>query len=195
MENNESIAGLKKEIGFLHDTILALEKQIGELKEAGTLLLDSGIRFKRLFETAKDGILILNADTGQIDAVNPFLLDMLGYTEKDFLGKKLWEIGAFKNIEASKKAFLELQTKEYIRYEDLPLERKNGQLIDVEFISNLYKVGPIKVIQCNIRDIADRKKVQKELQNKIEIFNRVMVDRELKMIELKKNIKELEARL
>jgi len=68
----------------------------------------SETRYRRLFETAQDGILILDAETGQIDDVNPFLIDMLGYTYKDFQGKKLWEIGAFKDIRASKEAFREL---------------------------------------------------------------------------------------
>ncbi|MEI8349473.1 MAG: PAS domain S-box protein [Candidatus Omnitrophota bacterium] len=195
MENSEINKGLKGEIRFLHDTITELEKQINELKETGKLLLDSETKFRRLFEAAQDGILILNADTGQIEAVNPFLTDMLGYSEKEFLGKRIWEVGAFKDTEASKKAFLALQTKEYIRYEDLPLERKDGKLIDVEFVSNVYKIGSQKVIQCNVRNVTDRKIIEKELQSKmktLEIFNKAAVDRELRMVELKKKIQTLE---
>jgi two-component system, cell cycle sensor histidine kinase and response regulator CckA len=86
----------------------------------------SETRYRRLFETAQDGILILDADTGQIDDVNPFLIDMLGYTYKDFQGKKLWEIGEFKDIQASKEAFRELQDRGYVRYDDLPLETRGG---------------------------------------------------------------------
>ena len=84
----------------------------------------SETRYRRLFETAQDGILILDAGTGQIADVNPSLTGMLGYSHEDFLGKKLWEIGAFKDVEASKTAFGELQAKGYIRYEDLPLRTK-----------------------------------------------------------------------
>jgi len=60
----------------------------------------SEMQYRHLFETAQDGILILDAETGEISDVNPFLVEMLGYSHEDFLGKKLWEIGAFKNIEA-----------------------------------------------------------------------------------------------
>jgi len=122
------------------------------------------MRYRRLFETAQDGILILDAETGQISDVNPFLVEMLGYSHEDFLGKKLWEIGAFKDIEASKTAFLELQRKGYVRYEDLPLEAKDGRHIDVEFVCNVYLVNHQKVIQCNIRDITDRKRLGEALQ-------------------------------
>ena len=56
------------------------------------------------------------------------------------MGKELWEIGLFEDIEASKAAFQELQEKGYIRYEDLPLETKDARRIDVEFVSNVYRV-------------------------------------------------------
>jgi PAS domain S-box-containing protein len=119
----------------------------------------SETRYRRLFETAQDGILILNAETGQIDDVNPFLKDMLGHTHEEFMGKKLWEIGAFKNTE--------LQHKRYVRYEDLPLITKDGREINVEFVSNVYLVNSHKVIQCNIRDITERKLVEKERERLI----------------------------
>ena len=96
--------------------------------------------------------------------MNPFLVEMLGYSHEDFLGKKLWEIGPFKDIEASKAAFLELQSKGYVRYEDLPLETKDGRPIAVEFVSNVYLVNHHKVIQCNIRDITERKLIAEALQ-------------------------------
>jgi PAS domain S-box-containing protein len=115
-------------------------------KPGGLAALEvSEARYRRLFETARDGILILDANTGRINDVNPFLIEMLGYSKEEFLGKKLWEIGAFKDIKASRKAFLELQTKEYVRYEDLPLETKDGRNISVEFISNVYSVDHQRV--------------------------------------------------
>jgi diguanylate cyclase (GGDEF)-like protein/PAS domain S-box-containing protein len=123
----------------------------------------SELRYRRLFEAAQDGILLLDAETGMITDVNPFLVRMLGYTREEFVEKKLWEVGAFKDIEASQEAFEALQKDEYIRYEDLPLRAKNGKLIDVEFVSNVYLVGSEKVIQCNIRDITERKQAQDTL--------------------------------
>ncbi|MCK9389561.1 MAG: PAS domain-containing sensor histidine kinase [Sulfuritalea sp.] len=120
-------------------------------------------RYRRLFETAQDGILLLNADTAQIEDVNPYLIDMLGYSHAEFLGKKLWEVGAFADIAESKGMFAELQAKGYVRYEYLPLKTRAGALIEVEFVSNTYDCEGIKVIQCNIRDITVRKRAEQEL--------------------------------
>jgi two-component system cell cycle sensor histidine kinase/response regulator CckA len=120
-------------------------------------LRDSEARYRRLFETAQDGILILDVETGFITDVNPFLVQLLNYSRQEFLGKALWDIGLFRDIEASKAAFRELEAKQYARYEDLPLKTKDGRSINVEFVSNVYVVNGKKVIQCNIRDITDRK--------------------------------------
>ncbi len=124
-------------------------------------LMISETRYRRLFETAKDGIIILNAATGQIDDINPFLENMLGYSRDELVGKKLWQIGPMRDVKASRKAFQELQSVEYIRYEDLPLETKDGRSIEVEFVSNVYMIDHRKVIQCNIRDITKRKRAER----------------------------------
>ena len=123
-------------------------------------LLNSELRYRRLFEAAQDGILILDAETGLIEDVNPFLISMLGYSHDEFIKKKLWEVGAFADILASQAAFETLQKTEYIRYDDMPLMAKDGHLIQVEFVSNVYLVGNKKVIQCNIRDITERAQAQ-----------------------------------
>ncbi len=137
-----------------------------ERLRAEEALETSELRYRRLFETAQDGILILDADTGQIADVNPFLAEMLGYSPQELRGKTLWEIGSFKDVASSRSAFVELQNKGYIRYADLPLETSDGRRIDVEFVSNVYLVDRQRVIQCNIRDITARKRAEKALQQR-----------------------------
>jgi PAS domain S-box-containing protein len=126
-------------------------------------ILASEVRYRRLFETAQDGILILDAETGQVVDANPFMKDLLGYSQEEFLGRKLWEIGPFKGEAASKIAFAELQLKDRLRYEGLPLETKDGRRVEVEFVSNAYFVEQKKLIQCNFRDITERKLAEANL--------------------------------
>ena len=141
--------------------LLAIE-DITERKAMEHQLVSSEVRYRRLFETAQDGILILDAGTGEIIDVNPFLVDMLGYSKNELSGKKLWEIGFIKDEAESRHAFQVLQDKSYVRYEDLPLETKDGKPMQVEFVSNVYPINGDMVIQCNIRDITDRKKTEGE---------------------------------
>lgn len=138
----------------------------GSSKSALSLqaLGDSEARYRRLFETARDGILILDAKTGLITDANPFLIKLLDYSLEEFIGKALWEIGLFRDIEASKSAFRELMSKRYVRYEDLPLKTKSGLSISVEFVSNVYRVNRKTVIQCNVRDITARKRAERSEQ-------------------------------
>lgn len=137
---------------------------ITEIKESFRRIRDSEIRYRRLFESSKDGILIIEAESGLIFDVNPYLCEILGFSSEDFIGKHLWEIGAFKDIAASKDAFRKLQEKEYICYDDLPLSTKDGRKVEVEFVSNVYLVDKIKVIQCNIRDITENRKLEAQLR-------------------------------
>src|SRR3972149_955094 len=116
------------------------ESAITERKRIEDALKASEVRCRRLFETAKDGILLLDADTGRITDANPFLQDMLGYSYAELIGKALWEIGPVKDIAASQDAMRHLQNEEYIRYENLPLETKDGQRRQVGFVSNVYLV-------------------------------------------------------
>jgi PAS domain S-box-containing protein len=150
------------------------ESGITERKRIEAALKASETRYRRLFETAKDGILILDADTGAITDVNPFLQNLLGYSYAELLGKRLWEIGPFRDIAASRNAFRKLQKKKYIRYEDLPLETKGHRRRHVEFVSNVYRENGARVIQCNIRDITARHQAEEALANvSIELEKRV----------------------
>ena len=132
----------------------------GHVKPRDIALRTSELRYRRLFESAQDGILILDGETGEIIDANPFLLDLLDYHFQDIVGLRLWEIGQLKDIAANQESFEKLQKNQYIRYEDLPLVTKGGKQIQVEFVSNVYLVEGQSIIQCNIRDITIRAKMQ-----------------------------------
>ena len=123
-------------------------------------------RYRRLFESARDGILILDAGTGRIIDANPFLIELLGLSREQLLGKQVWEIGTFQDIFASEAKFKELTKVGYVRFDNLPLQTVDGRNVQVEFVSNIYLEGQNQVIQCNIRDITERHRTSEASREK-----------------------------
>ena len=157
---NVIITALRDERGKLKGFSKITRDRTEDLRKESQIR-DSEVRFRRLFETAKDGILILDSSDGKITEANPYITELLGYSTDELIGKELWQIGLFQDIEASQAAFQRLQDEGYIRYHDLPLETKSGRKAEVEFISNVYNVDHHAVIQCNIRDITERRQLER----------------------------------
>ena len=124
----------------------------------------SELSYRRLFETAKDGILILDVETGCITDVNPFLVELLGFSHTEMVGQTVGELSPFRDIEKNEIMLERLQRDGYVRYDDLPLETRDGRHVAVEFVCNVYQAGDKKVIQCNIRDITARKQIEAQLK-------------------------------
>ncbi len=159
-------------------TAQQLRDEITERTRSQHELQASETRYRRLFESAKDGILILDAESGLIVDVNPFLIDLMRFSRESFLGKKVWELGFFKDLVANEANFTELQQKGYVRYDDMALKTSDGRRVDVEFVSNVYDVDGKQVIQCNIRDITERKRTQEVLRtNQSHLINALQMSR------------------
>jgi len=153
----------------------------------------SELRYRRLFETAQDGVLLIDFYSGMIKDVNPFLIEMLGYSKENFLKKHLWEVGVFKDIAASKDNFKTLQEKRFVRFEDLPLQTKTGKKINVEFVANAYKVDGETIIQCNVRDITERRKAETLLEESENRFRQIFENGHFGIVLTNENFKFIRA--
>jgi PAS domain S-box-containing protein len=152
----------------------------------------SELRYRRLFETAQDGILILHGGTGKIMDVNPFLLDLLGYEKRELIGKQLRQIGGLKDAIDSKAAFKQLQNEGCMRFSDFPLQTKQKKSIAIEFVSNAYVVAGERVIQCNIRDISDRKKAEVIVKKRTEELEKLGKAQEMTKLAMLNVMEDLE---
>jgi len=140
----------------------ALEKQRlrVERQQAEEKLRASELRYRRLFETSNDGIIIVDAQTGAIEDANPALLEMINHPRLDFQGRQLWEIGLFENIVSNEAAFRRLQDEKFIHSEVLPVENENGHSLWLELTSKSYPVNGKQLTQCIVRDITERKQLE-----------------------------------
>ncbi len=141
----------------------------------------SELSYRRLFESSQDGILILDAATGRVDDANPFLAELLGYSRGEMVGRTVGELSPFKDIVSNQAMLDRLQQNGYVRYDNLPLETKDGRKIAVEFVSNVYQAGHRNVIQCNIRDITEHTRMKQQVH---------VLDRELKQVVVKHQLME-----
>jgi PAS domain S-box-containing protein len=129
----------------------------------------SEVRYRRLFEAAHDGVLLLDPATRKITDANPFMTRLLGYSKEELCGKELFEIGLLRDEVASQEMFRKLKRRHEVRYEDLPLLSREGRHQEVEVVANLYQENDHAVIQCNIRDITERKKAE-ETRRRLEML-------------------------
>jgi len=150
--------------GGAYNLVLLAIEDVTDRKRLAQAVGTSEVRYRRLFEAARDGILLVDPATRKITEANPFMVELLGYSRAELVGKELWEIGLLQDEPASREAFRALQQTGSIRYEDLPLESKTGIRREVEFVSNIYQENHRPVIQCNIRDITERKRAEKALR-------------------------------
>ncbi len=165
-ERKKALQALARQVVALIELRRAIEQK-NEIEAQSRALVDalcaSELSYRRLFEAAQDGVLILEVETGQVTDVNPYLTSLLGYAKEEMIGKTVGELSPFEDLEANKLVLQKVQREGYARYFNLPLQTRDGQKIDVEVVSNLYPVGNKNVIQCNIRDITERKKAEEQL--------------------------------
>jgi PAS domain S-box-containing protein len=158
---DDSAAPIRDDRGKILGVVMVFH-DISDRRRDEHLIEVSELRYRRLFEAAHDGILIVDPKTRTISDVNPFVIDLLGFPRAHFIGKELWEIGVFRDKSANQQAMEELKRKGSIRYEDLPLLDRDGRRHPVEIVANVYEEGDSNVIQCNIRDISARKRFERE---------------------------------
>lgn len=142
-----------------NEMIESIEREITKRTHMEEKLVESEERYRRIFETSKDGILLLDKQTGNIVNINPAVVELFG-DSSEFIGKNLKDIGLLKDIGDAQEIIQKLNEVGFIFYDYVPVETKEGQIIDTE----IYLIDRTKLIQCNVRNITERKQAEKALK-------------------------------
>ncbi len=154
--------------------ILVGLQDITDLLHYQTSLRRSELRYRRLFEAARDGVLIVDPATRRVLDANPFMTELLGYPHDEIVGKELFEIGLLPDEESTRAAFREIQEKGFLLHDDLPLETRAGERRHVVMVSNLYQEAEDTIIQCNVRDVTARVESEEAIRrSQLELARRV----------------------
>jgi two-component system, cell cycle sensor histidine kinase and response regulator CckA len=153
MPNTKVEAQLRLANVELSRRIALLEKKLAETERTKKNQQGIASHYQPVFESARDGILIVNAETGEVIEVNPTLLQLLGYSQDELCGRYIWEIVPLKKIIQTKDAFSLLRENQFTRYEDVSLETCEGLGITVAFVATTYFAGQEQFVVCSLQDI------------------------------------------
>ena len=162
--NVESSVTVPRSIAGQRTGSLAVVRDVTGRKQHEEKVRVSEIRYRRLFEAAHDGILLVDPRTRKIIDANPFMTQMLGYSHNQLVGKELFEIGLSKDTAASQQMVRQLTRDTEVRYENLALENLDGRHREVEVVANLYDENDCPIIQFNIRDVTERKRSEEHVK-------------------------------
>ena len=121
-------------------------------------------RFRRLFESARDGIVIVDKSSGEILDINPYAEQLFGYSRQELLGQRLWEIEAARDTPGLRAALEQTRDQQATRFADMSFKTRNGGAIQTEITGDVYCEEDRRAIQLNIRDVTERRRFESELQ-------------------------------
>jgi PAS domain S-box-containing protein len=99
---------------------------------------DAEVRYQRLFETARDGMLIFDAETGKLIDVNPFFLELTGFTRERLIGCHLPEMEAFR-LAKQTASVVEEARLHVSRHDGIRLGASDGRTVIRLVAMKLYK--------------------------------------------------------
>jgi PAS domain S-box-containing protein len=140
-----------------YSVLLAIE-DITERREAAE------IQYRRLFESAKDALLVLDSPSGIVLDVNPCFLELFRYPKAELLNRPFWEIPPFLDVEEMRRLLPETLENGIMRYDSVPLRARDQRETAVEIVASGYQVKKQSLIQVNIRDVTEKRRSEEDLR-------------------------------
>jgi two-component system, sensor histidine kinase and response regulator len=165
------VIGVLAQVGLLIWIYRLLSSDSASRLRSATVLGESEVRYRRLFESASDGVLLVDAATARVVESNPAFTHLLGFERDEVVGRRLWEIGVFAESFADERrstaCFDTLKEQGQLRLDDLALINKSGGIVSAEMVMCGFHAADRAMIQCNLRDISERKTMASALRRAV----------------------------
>ncbi|MDD5259328.1 MAG: PAS domain-containing protein, partial [bacterium] len=186
------------------DKIVHVVRDITERRKAEEALRQSEYSYRLLAENATDVIWTIDLQM-KPTYFSPSITRLVGYTAEEAMQISMAEAFSARSYELARKVLAEEIAREKAGVKDvsrsrileIELNHKNGSIIIAEIVFNFIRdqSGQPQGILAIARDITERTRMNDELQKRVrdlERFNKVTLEREKRIIELKKKLKDLE---
>ena len=150
--------------GEIRRAVLVGLADVSHSKDAEAKLRASESRYRQIFESALEGIWILEEVTGRILDANPFLVQLLGYPLETLLGRTPWELPLYEDPDEARRSFEELREKGLVFEPQVRMKAHDGRTLLVEEVRTVYQAGRVRLVQSNLRDVTDRQRLEDELR-------------------------------
>jgi PAS domain S-box-containing protein len=152
-------------------------------------------KFSKIFEHNPSPMAISSLSTGKIIDVNTHYIEVIGYQKEEIIGKSSNELNLFVDPKRRDVAMQKLKEDGSLCDFEVEVNTKNHQILIGLFSADIIQLQDQTILLTVMKDITEEKTMAKDLvkrANELEKINNVMVGREIKMIEQKKKIEELE---
>ena len=129
-----------------------------------SVLQNSELHYRRLFEASEDGILVFDPASAQVLDANESALAVFGESRADLVGSDLGKSRRFGEPGLYESLVAALAASGSVRRDNVQVISANGREFAVDLLANQYFVGAERVVQCRLRDVTERRHLEEKLQ-------------------------------
>ncbi len=155
---------------YLEQKSAALLNILVDLEEGRKQVEESERRFRAIYEGAKDGIALIEPESGLIMDCNPQFEELTGRELEKLREISIWELRPSGQIESARTLFTTIRKEGSGVSDSYEFQKPNGETISVEFVAQEVMIGNKSVLLYIVRDITERKSAEKALKEREE-FN------------------------
>ncbi len=150
------------------------QEELAERRKTEQALRDSEARFRSVYESASDGILIADKKTARFCDGNPRMLEMLGCTEAELTGLGVKDIHPPEDLDHALEEFRKMVAAESNFARRIPCLHKDGSIFVADISSFTFSLAGKDFLAGIFRDVTERERARERLETFCDL-NRAIV--------------------